>query len=39
MISQKKLPVVCSVCIERSGQEHRRNSIGVDLGPEALLHE
>jgi len=39
MTSHKKLPAVCSVCIEHPAQEQRGSSGEIDLGSEALRHE
>jgi len=39
MISPRKLPAACSVCIERTGQEQRGISIEIDLGFGGLRHE
>jgi hypothetical protein len=39
MTSHKKLPAVCSVCIEHLAEEQRGRSVEIGLGLEALRHE
>jgi Universal stress protein family len=39
LTSHKKLPAVCSVCIEHLAQEQRGSSVEIGLGSEALRYE